>query len=188
MNKEKRKGNNDDGLDNDEGTDINQETERHVKCKIKHEQYNAALSEPTPDGIKRYIYHEHIQRIIEAPKESRIYSEQQLQTLLTEALSIYQMLYFIRNKNKRICFISDFLQRLWHMEVFGNRDHWKASRSFFVFYCFPCFDEDAFETKLRQLLEKTKHENIDKNDNYLRLKVLLDIFNKINTSQVQRDI
>ena len=182
MNEEKRKENDNNGLDND----LN--TERNVRCKVKHEQHNASLSEPTPSGIKRYIYHEHIQRIIDAPRESCVYSEQQLQAFLTEAVAIYQMLYFIRNRNKRLCFISNFLDRLWHMEEFGHRNHWTASNCFYVFYSHPRFDEDAFETALTALLNKTKHEKINRGNKYLRLKVLVDIFNKINVSHVERDI
>jgi hypothetical protein len=182
MEKGKRKAMEEDSVDNDVSF------KRNIKCKIKKEFYNAALSEPTPDGIKRYIYHEHIQRTIEAPNESTIYSEMQLQDLLTEALAVYQMLYFIRNKKRRLCFVSSYLNRVWHMEAFGHLGDWKGSDCFFSFYVNPLFKEDEFETALTALFEKTKNPKLDEDDKFKRVKVLINIFNKINFSHVERDI
>jgi hypothetical protein len=182
MEKGKRKETKEDCFDDDSIS------ERNVKCKIKHEFYNTALSEPTPDGIKRYIYHEHIQRTVDAPKESQIYSEFELRELLTEALAVYQMLYFIRNRKQRLCFVSSYLNRMWHMEVFGHLDGWKDSNRFWFFFANPLFKEDEFETALTTLFEKTKNPKLNEHDKYKRMKVLIDIFNKIDMSHVERDI
>jgi hypothetical protein len=182
MEKGKRKETDEVNVDNDAAF------YRNVKCKIKVEHYNGALSEPTPDGVKRYIYHEHIQRTVDAPRESHIYSELQLRELLTEAISVYQMLYFIRNRKQRLYFVSSYLNRLWHMEAFGHRGGWKGSDCFFFFYANPLFKEDEFETALTALFENTKNPKLNEHDKYKRIKVLIDIFNKINTSHVERDI
>jgi hypothetical protein len=183
----KRKEKDEDCLDNDNDND-NDPSRRNVKCKIKKEFYNGALSEPTPDGVKRYIYHEHIQRTVDAPRESQIYTEWQLRELLTEAIAVYQMLYFIRNRKQRLCFVSCYLNRLWHMETFGHQDDWKGSDCFFFFYANPLFKEDEFEMALTALFESTRNPKLNEHDQYKRIKVLIDIFNKINTSHVERDI
>ena len=168
--------------------DSDNDTLKHPKQKIKYEYHNAALSEPTPTGIKRYIYHEHIQRTIDAPKQSHIYSELQLQELLTEAVAVYQMLYFIRNRNHRLCFISSYLDRLWHIDEFGHRNYWTGSNRFYYFYCHEHFNQEKFETALKNLFEKTKHRKICRANKTERMKVLIDIFNKINTSHVEPDL
>lgn len=172
----------------DDNDDSDDDEFKHSKQKIKYELYNAALSEPTPSGIKCYIYHEHIQRTIDAPKPSCIYSELQLQELLTEAVVVYQMVYFIRNKNHRLCFITSYLDRLWHMEEFGHRNYWTGSNRFFYFYSHKHFNKELFETTLKGLFEKTKHKKICRANRFQRMKVLADIFNKINTSYVERDM
>jgi hypothetical protein len=168
--------------------DDNNDEIKITKQKIKHEYHNPTLSKPTPNGIKRYVYHEHIRRTVEAPNDSSIYTENQLEEFLTDAVAIYQMLYFIRNKNHRFSFLCSYLDRIWHIEEFGHWNYWKECNRFYYFYADPKFDQDLFESALNTLFEKTQHEKIHLGNKHTRLKTLLGIFNKINISHVERDI